>query len=80
MLPSELIKYKEKSQKIIALTAWDSISASIAEQADVDIVLKVILSDGLLGIQIHITVNLRKHCLPHQCCFKRFKRELKNNH
>ena len=39
MLPSELIKYKEKSQKIIALTAWDSISGSIAEQADVDIVL-----------------------------------------
>ena len=37
MLPSELIKYKEKSQKISA-TAWDSIS-SIAEQADVDIVL-----------------------------------------
>ena len=39
MLPSELVKYKEKSQKIIALTAWDSISGSIAEQADVDIVL-----------------------------------------
>ena len=39
MLPSDLTKYKEKSQKIIALTAWDSISGSIAEQADVDIVL-----------------------------------------
>ena len=39
MLPSELIKYKEKSQKIVALTAWDSISGSIAEQALVDLVL-----------------------------------------
>ena len=39
MLPSDLFKYKEKSQKIIALTAWDSISGSMAEQADVDIVL-----------------------------------------
>ena len=39
MLPSELIKYKKKSKKIIALTAWDSISGSIAEEANVDIVL-----------------------------------------
>ena len=39
MLPSELIKYKEKSQKIIALTAWDSISGSIVEQANADLVL-----------------------------------------
>ena len=40
MLPSDLAKYKEKSQKIIALTAWDSISGSIAEQANVDHVLE----------------------------------------
>jgi len=39
MLPSDLINYKKKSRKIIALTAWDSISGSIAEQADVDLVL-----------------------------------------
>ena len=39
MLPSDLVKYKKKSQKIIALTAWDSISGSIAEQANVDLVL-----------------------------------------
>ena len=39
MLPSELVKYKKKSQKIIALTAWDSISGSIAEQANADLVL-----------------------------------------
>ena len=39
MLPSELVKNKLNSQKIIALTAWDSISGSIAEQSDADIVL-----------------------------------------
>ena len=39
MVPSDLAKYKEKSQKIIALTAWDSISGSIAEQANVDLIL-----------------------------------------
>ena len=39
MLPSDLVQYKKKSQKIIALTAWDSISGSIAEHANVDLVL-----------------------------------------
>ena len=39
MLPSDLVNYKKKSCKIIALTAWDSISGSIAEQANVDLVL-----------------------------------------
>ena len=39
MLPSELVKYKKNSLKIIALTAWDSISGSLAEQSGADIVL-----------------------------------------
>ena len=39
MLPSELSKHKSTSQKIIALTAWDSISGSLAEQSGADIVL-----------------------------------------
>ena len=39
MLPSDLVNYKKQSRKIIALTAWDSISGSIAEQANVDLVL-----------------------------------------
>ena len=39
MLPSELVKYKKNSQKIIVLTAWDSISGSLAEQSDADLVL-----------------------------------------
>ncbi len=39
MIPAELINYKKNSQKIIALTAWDSISGSLAEQSDADIIL-----------------------------------------
>jgi len=39
MLPSELVKYKEDSRKIVALTAWDSISGSLAEQSDADLIL-----------------------------------------
>ena len=39
MLPSELIKYKKNYKKIIALTAWDSISGSLAEQSEADLVL-----------------------------------------
>ena len=39
MLPSELVKYKKNSKKIIALTAWDSISGALAEESEADIVL-----------------------------------------
>jgi len=39
MLPSELVKYKKNSKKIIALTAWDSISGSLAEYSGADIIL-----------------------------------------
>ena len=39
MLPTELVEYKKNAKKIIALTAWDSISGSLAEQSGADIVL-----------------------------------------
>ena len=39
MLPQELVKFKNESKKIIALTAWDSITGSIAEEAGADIIL-----------------------------------------
>ena len=39
MLPSELIHYKDQTKKLIALTAWDSITGSIAEASGADIVL-----------------------------------------
>ena len=54
MLPSELVKYKKKSQKIIALTAWDSISGSLAEQSGADIVL---VGDSLATVSYtHLTL------------------------
>ncbi len=39
MLPSDLAKYKKNSKKIIALTAWDSISGSLAEYSNADLIL-----------------------------------------
>ena len=36
MLPQDLVKYKNESKKIIALTAWDSITGSLAEEAGAD--------------------------------------------
>ena len=39
MLPSDLAKYKKNSKKIIALTAWDSISGSLAEHSNADLIL-----------------------------------------
>ena len=39
MLPQELVKYKNESKKLIALTAWDSITGSLAEESGADIIL-----------------------------------------
>tara|TARA_Y100001933_G_scaffold240865_1_gene266775 strand:+ start:69 stop:842 length:774 start_codon:yes stop_codon:yes gene_type:complete len=39
MLPSDLVQYKNNFKKIISLTAWDTISGSLAESAGADIVL-----------------------------------------
>ena len=55
MLPSELVKYKKESRKIIALTAWDSISGSLAEMAGSDIVL---VGDSLAMVALGYTSTL----------------------
>ena len=59
MIPSELINYKN-SKKIIALTAWDSITGSLAEISGADIVL---VGDSLgmvaLGYKTTLPVTLR---------------------
>ena len=39
MIPNELIRFKEKGQPITILTAWDSISSAIVEEAGADAVL-----------------------------------------
>ena len=59
MIPSELINFKN-SKKIIALTAWDSITGSLAEIVGADIVL---VGDSLgmvaLGYKTTLPVTLR---------------------
>ncbi len=39
MLPAELIRYKQAGRSITVLTAWDSLSSSIVEEAGADVVL-----------------------------------------
>ena len=59
MLPQELVKFKNESRKIIALTAWDSITGSLAEQAGADVIL---VGDSLamvaLGYETTLPVTL----------------------
>ena len=59
MIPSELVNYKKLSKKIVMLTAWDSISGSLAEQSNADIVL---VGDSLamvcLGYQSTLPITL----------------------
>ena len=59
MLPSELVKYKKDSKTIIALTAWDSITGSLVEEAGADLVL---VGDSLamvaLGYKTTLPVTL----------------------
>ena len=60
MIPSEFIKYKKDAHKIIALTAWDSISGSLVQQANADLVL---IGDSLgmvcLGYKTTLPVTLK---------------------
>ncbi len=55
MLPSELVKYKIKGKKIIALTAWDSISGSLVEDAGADLVL---IGDSLAMVSLGYKTTL----------------------
>ncbi len=55
MLPQELVKYKNESKKIIALTAWDSITGSIAEEAGADIIL---IGDSLAMVALGYETTL----------------------
>ena len=55
MLPSELVKYKINSKKIIALTAWDSITGSLAEEVGADIIL---IGDSLAMVALGYETTL----------------------
>ena len=77
MLPSELVKYKKNSQKIIALTAWDSISGSLAEQSGADIVL---VGDSLamvcLGYKSTLPVTLENMIYHANAVSRGFSKEI----
>ncbi len=79
MLPADLTKYKEKSQKIIALTAWDSISGSIAEQANVDLVL---VGDSLamvcLGYKSTLPLTLENIIYHTNAVSRGFKKDIED--
>ncbi len=79
MLPSELVKYKKNSQKIIALTAWDSISGSLAEQSGADIVL---VGDSLamvcLGYKSTLPVTLENMIYHTNAVSRGFSNEIEN--
>ncbi len=80
MLPSELVKYKKNSKKIIALTAWDSISGSIAEESGADIVL---VGDSLamvcLGYKSTLPVTLENMIYHTNAVSRGFKKSI-NEH
>ena len=65
MIPKELIKYKKESKKIIALTAWDAITGSLAEESGADIIL---IGDSLamvaLGHKTTLPVTV-EHMIHH---------------
>ena len=77
MLPSDLVKYKKKSEKIIALTAWDSITGSIAEQANVDLVL---VGDSLamvcLGYKSTLPITLENIIYHTNAVSRGFKKDI----
>ena len=79
MLPTDLAKYKEKSKKIIALTAWDSISGSIAEKANVDLVL---VGDSLamvcLGYKSTLPLTLENVIYHTNAVSRGFKKNIEN--
>ena len=55
MLPAELIRFKQNGKSINVLTAWDSISAGIVEEAGADVIL---VGDSLSMIVLGHTTTL----------------------
>ena len=64
MRPSDLTRFKQKGQPIAVLTAWDSLSAALAEAAGADVLL---IGDSLamvaLGHATTLPVSLDQICL-----------------
>ena len=61
MLPKELIQLKELGKQITILTAWDSISSAIVQEAGADVVLVGdSLSMVILGHETTLPVTLEQ--------------------
>ena len=79
MLPSDLIKLKKNSQKIVVLTAWDSITGSLVEESGADIVL---IGDSLamvaLGYQSTLPVTLENMIYHANAVSRGFKKDFKS--
>ncbi len=77
MIPSELLKYKNNSEKIIALTAWDSITGSLVEEAGADLVL---IGDSLamvaLGFKTTLPITLENMIYHTNAVCRGFKKNL----
>ena len=77
MLPSELIRYKQRGKSITILTAWDSLSGSIVEEAGADVVL---VGDSLamviLGHATTLPVTLDQMLHHTQAVGRGFKKPL----
>jgi len=78
MLPSDLIRFKETRRPITILTAWDSVSASIVEEAGADVVL---VGDSLamvvLGHETTLPVTLEQMLHHTQAVLRGFRKPLK---
>ena len=77
MLPTELIRYKQRKKPITILTAWDSLSASIVEEAGADVVL---VGDSLamviLGHATTLPVTLAQMLHHTQAVGRGFRRQI----
>ena len=80
MRPADLINYKSSGKKIIVLTAWDSLSASIVEAAGADVVL---VGDSLsmvaLGHETTLPVTIDQMLHHTQAVGRGFHQILLNN-
>ncbi len=77
MLPSELIKFKQAGRPITILTAWDSLSSSLVEEAGADVVL---VGDSLamvaLGHATTLPITLEQILHHAQAVERGFKKPL----
>ncbi len=79
MLPAQLIEFKQRSKQITVLTAWDSISSAIVEEAGADVVLVGdSLSMVILGHATTLPVTLDQMLHHAQAVERGFSKPIQN--